>query len=285
MLVDALNRLEKLAADSAKKTEGQVDKIDRRMGLILDEFQHLLKLGGDHLEGQLRAAVQHHKYLGYVFAGSQTALITDMVTNHARPFYRLGDNLFIGPIPREEMRSFIRRGFGKLKVQIDDPALERILDLSEDVPYNVQGLARACWQEAANRNLKSLGVEKIDQIYTSLLVAMDPIYAPQWGNLTAPQQRALIGVGRYGGQGLTDARCSSLSTWLPARCRPHWHRSNSTASYARNTKRGIPRGDLRTHFSRDGSSPQFEADALHGERLRTGRARCLSERQTGAKCE
>lgn len=206
LLIDALNRLEKLAGDAVRKSGGDEDSpviSNGRMGLILDEFQHLLKLGGDGLEGQLRAAVQLHKHLGYVFAGSQTALITDMVTNHARPFYRLGDNLFIAGIPREDFMAFMRRGFGKLKVNVENAALVEILDLSEDVPYNVQGLARACWQEATNRNLKHLSVEKVNQVYGSMLVAMDPIYAPQWGNLTAPQQRALLGVARYGGQGLT----------------------------------------------------------------------------------
>jgi hypothetical protein len=77
LLIDALNGLERLAANAK-----------RRVGLIFDEFQHLLKLGGAGIEGQLRAAVQTHRHVGYVFAGSQTTLISDMVTNHARPFYR-----------------------------------------------------------------------------------------------------------------------------------------------------------------------------------------------------
>ncbi|MEP7271242.1 MAG: hypothetical protein ABI882_07035, partial [Acidobacteriota bacterium] len=63
LLIDALNQLEKFAAESAQKTSDGNSEPEGRVGLILDEFQHLLKLGGEGLEGQLRAAVQNHKYL------------------------------------------------------------------------------------------------------------------------------------------------------------------------------------------------------------------------------
>ncbi|MGH9847338.1 MAG: ATP-binding protein, partial [Blastocatellia bacterium] len=108
LFIDALDRMEKLAENSGK-----------RIGLVLDEFQHLLKLGGEGVEGQLRASVQMHQHLGYIFAGSQTSLITDIVSNHARPFYRLGENLFVGPIPRPAFIESMQRGFGGLGIEID----------------------------------------------------------------------------------------------------------------------------------------------------------------------
>jgi hypothetical protein len=192
LFIEALDRLELLAKKSGKQT-----------GLILDEFQHLLKLGGNAVEGQLRAAVQMHQHLGYVFAGSQTALIADMVTNHARPFYRLGEHLVVGAIERTEFAEFLHQGFDALKVKPQAAALERIFSLAEEVPYNVQALARACWQEMADRKTHTLTAVIVDQVYASMLVGMEPIYAPQWNNLTLLQQRALLGVARYGGQGLT----------------------------------------------------------------------------------
>jgi hypothetical protein len=49
LLIEALNSLEQWATHSRQK-----------IGLVLDEFQHLLTLGGPGIEGQLRAAVQLH---------------------------------------------------------------------------------------------------------------------------------------------------------------------------------------------------------------------------------
>jgi AAA+ ATPase superfamily predicted ATPase len=118
-LIDALNSLERLAANAK-----------RRVGVIFDEFQHLLKLGGAGIEGQLRAAVQTHRHVGYVFAGSQTTLISDMVTNHARPFYRMGESIFIGAIPREEFLPYLAAAADADGIQLLSRPILKRYDLS-----------------------------------------------------------------------------------------------------------------------------------------------------------
>jgi hypothetical protein len=67
LLVELLNVLENLAA-SAKAT----------VGLIIDEFQKVIELGGESAEVQIRAAIQRHAHVGYVFAGSKTRMMADM---------------------------------------------------------------------------------------------------------------------------------------------------------------------------------------------------------------
>jgi AAA+ ATPase superfamily predicted ATPase len=240
LFIEALDRMERLTEESGKKT-----------GLILDEFQHVLKLGGAGIEGQMRAAVQMHQHLGYVFAGSQTSLISDMVSNHARPFYRLGENLFVGPIPREEFTEFLRRGFSGLKIKPADAPLERIFDLAEDVPYNVQALARACWQELYDRKSQALTKEIVDEVHESLIGAMEPIYAPQWGNLTVSQQRALLGVARYGGQGLTGKAVLKALDLTPG---------TMQTSLASLEQQSI----LRREYRRDASAWRFEDPLFKG---------------------
>ncbi len=191
LLIDTLNSLEKLAAHSKRK-----------VGVIFDEFQHLLKLGGAELEGQLRAAIQTHRQIGYVFAGSQTSLISDMVTNPARPFYRLGENLFIGAIPREELLAFMKHSFQQIKCKPEAAALTAILQLAEDVPYNIQALARACWEDAVNMSAKTLTETEVTATHTRLVRSNAPIYAPFWAGLTATQQKALAAVAHTNGQQL-----------------------------------------------------------------------------------
>src|ERR1700761_4090985 len=55
LLVEALNGLEALAAD---QPEG------RSVGLIIDEFQKVIEIGGLEAEAQIRAAIQRHKRVG-----------------------------------------------------------------------------------------------------------------------------------------------------------------------------------------------------------------------------
>lgn len=80
LLIDALEGLENLAVE-------QPDA--RPVGLIIDEFQKLVEADTSS-EAQIRATIQRHARVGYIFAGSKTRLLTEIVTNASRPFYRLG---------------------------------------------------------------------------------------------------------------------------------------------------------------------------------------------------
>ncbi|MGH9844944.1 MAG: AAA family ATPase [Blastocatellia bacterium] len=188
LLIETLNNLERLAASSKCN-----------VGVIFDEFQHLLKLGGAGIEGQLRAAVQTHRHVGYVFAGSQTTLISDMVTNHARPFYRMGESIFIGAIPREEFLPYLAANFKAIKCKADEAALGKLLDLAEDVPYNVQALARGCWDEAAQAKAVTLSAALVVATHRRLVRSHAPIYAPSWASLSTNQQKSLAAAASMDG--------------------------------------------------------------------------------------
>src|SRR5258708_12479195 len=96
----------------------------------------------------MRGAMQGHKRTGDVFAGSKARLLTSMTTDAARPFYRLGASRFIGPVPRNDFTSFLHKKFVDSRFGIEDPSvLNLILDLAEEVPYNVQMLPHACWED------------------------------------------------------------------------------------------------------------------------------------------
>ncbi len=191
LIVDALNGIEELAA-----------KTKQPVGLILDEFQKLIELGGASAEGQLRAAVQTHRHVGYVFAGSKTRMLTEMTGDASRPFYRLGERLFLGAIPRADFLTFINRAFQETGIKVEAGAAETLLSLAEDVPYNVQRLAHDCWEYLAkigSAKLTSLEVEAALQL---LLRRDDPFYTQLWNALGSPQKRALLGTIRMRGVNL-----------------------------------------------------------------------------------
>src|SRR5271170_412297 len=102
LLVDALDGLESLA---------RAQPAHRSVGLIIDEFQKIVELGGASAEAQIRAAIQRHKRTGYVFAGSKTKIMSAMTGDASRPFYRLGGVCFVGPLPREDFYAFLAGKF------------------------------------------------------------------------------------------------------------------------------------------------------------------------------
>ncbi len=191
LLGEALRGLEEFAADS-----------DLTWGVAFDEFQKILDWDV-HLEAQLRAVVQEHRHVGYVFAGSKTRVLSDMVNNAARPFYRLGDWLWLGELPRDEFEQFLRDGFALLDVTIDEAALSAILDRAQEVPYNVQQLARACWELA--RDAERLDVALVESAFGEILRRNDAVYTASWANLTAIQKRTLGAVVEFDGRNLLGA--------------------------------------------------------------------------------
>ncbi len=205
LLVDLLNGLEKLAAEAA-----------RPVGLMLDEFQKVIMLGGEEAEGQIRAAVQRHRHVGYVFAGSKTRLLTDMTGHPSRPFYRLGERLFIGPVPRADFTAFLLAGFKQGSIKPTDAGIAAILDLAEEVPYNVQRLAHICWDTLQVARSKTLDENIVRQQLELLVRRDDTFYSQLWNQLTAVQQKAMIALLREGAVRLHSQQVTRAYNLSPA---------------------------------------------------------------------
>jgi hypothetical protein len=189
LLVDALNGLEALASQQPK---------NHAIGLVIDEFQRVIELGGAQAEAQIRAAIQRHRRVGYVFAGSKTRMLTAMTMDAARPFYRLGSVRFIGVVPAEDFEKFLTDKFLESGFEIESPSPVRaILQYAEQVPYNVQMLAHTCWNELrdrANKRPTILNEHLIEASVRLLVRQYDPFYTQIWSALTSIQQKTLIAV-------------------------------------------------------------------------------------------
>ncbi|MGH8297760.1 MAG: AAA family ATPase [Steroidobacteraceae bacterium] len=194
LFIDAINGLADLAAENGQPT-----------AIVIDEFQKVVERGGESTEAQIRAAIQRHTELGFVFAGSKTTLLNDMTLNPARPFYRLGIRHFLGPLPREEFVHFIARGFEGGKYRVQAASVTDILDLAEDVPYNVQALSSVAWELLGDEEGDAL-TPKLVRRALKLLVERDgPFYLTLWNGLTTVQQRVLAAAVHERGVAMTSA--------------------------------------------------------------------------------
>jgi uncharacterized protein len=193
LFIEAIDGLARLAADGKKPT-----------ALIIDEFQRVIELGGSDTEAQVRAAVQRHADLGFVFAGSKTTLLNDMTLNPARPFYRMGMRHFLGPVPREEFAQFIVRGFEKGGHKVEAAAVPMILDRAEDVPYNVQALASTAWELLSDEGGTTLTPALVERALQLLVRRDGPFYSTLWNGLTRVQQQTLMAAVKERGMALTS---------------------------------------------------------------------------------
>ena len=185
LLTDVLGGVDRMAAD-----------VGRPVALVIDEFQQVVERGGVAAEGQVRAAVQRHEHLAYVFAGSKTRLLSEMTGDADRPFYRLGERLFVGPVPRADFAPFLIRGFAQADIELSEEAASALLDESANVPYNVQRLAHACWTHAREAGLPSVSPADVHEVLERVVRRDDPFYTQTWNRLTRAQQQALSAVAK-----------------------------------------------------------------------------------------
>jgi AAA+ ATPase superfamily predicted ATPase len=176
----------------------------KKFVVMFDEFQEIEKLGGEALEKQLRAAIQSHHRVNYVFAGSKRHVLYDMISNRARAFYQLGEVLNLRKIPPEEMARFIRENMAATGFKIDEGAVQLILDEMRNVPNNVQLLCHRLWSE--NQNTKRIAIAGVQQAMRNLIFAYAPVFAEIWDTLTLYQQKLLKAIAHSGGAGLASVR-------------------------------------------------------------------------------
>jgi len=198
-----------ILSDVLDGVERGAKKGNRPVAIVLDEFQDVVERGGIEAEAQIRAAVQRHKHVGYIFAGSKTRLMIDM-TSSGRAFYNLGDREFLGAVPRADFALTLTAGFRAGGISIEEGALDRIMDLAEDVPYTVQLLARACWDTcrasvATGTVPATLTVGLIDNVYARVVREQDPYFSSAWEALAPAQRTALVALVRNNGARLASS--------------------------------------------------------------------------------
>jgi len=224
MLIDVFDGIERLA-----------EQARHPVAVILDEFQKVVSprptttgAGGQSrgsgasdsatdeagriAESQIRAAIQHHRHVAYVFAGSDTRLLSAMTSDPSRPFYKLGTVLSIGAIPRGDFEVFLETKFAAAGVAVEPGAAAELLDAAEEVPYNVQQLAHACWDACRNTTSGSdspspvpLTKGRICDTRDAMALRADPLYTLLWNRLSSKQQQALVALLREGEEGLTSS--------------------------------------------------------------------------------
>jgi hypothetical protein len=176
----------------------------RRLVVALDEFQAIDGFDGHEVEHALRAAIQHQRQVGYVFAGSEPSLMERMLTR-SRPFYKAGPVMRLQKIPGDRFAAFVTERFGRTGFRPDPGLGAAIVELAGNLPYDVQRLAHEVWDDGRAGGRKSVGVEDLHATLRRLLNEHDALFEAAWQRLTLPQRAALRAVVLEDGRELLSA--------------------------------------------------------------------------------
>lgn len=175
-------------------------KRKKRFIIAFDEFQEVRNFNGEIIEKGMRASFQHHSNVSYLFAGSKTHILLNMVMNRSKAFYKMGKIMWLGKMPREEFGKFIMSQFERTGFSIKSKAIDRILDIAEDIPYNAQRLSHEIWSLCLNK--RQVGLGDVERALVKILDESQAVFIPIWDRLTLHQRQALHAIANYGGRTL-----------------------------------------------------------------------------------
>jgi hypothetical protein len=176
----------------------------QRLAIALDEFQAITAFDDANVEQALRAAVQQQRSVGYVFAGSEPSLMERMITSR-RPFYKAGPVVRLGKIDERVFAGFIETKFARSGIRPEDGLGAAIVELAENVPYDVQRLAHETWDDVSAAGRKLARLDDLHLTLGRLLGEQHTIFEESWQRLTLVQRAVLRAIVLESGRELLSA--------------------------------------------------------------------------------
>jgi hypothetical protein len=129
--------------------DAQMSAEKKVLGIGIDEFQRLHEWGGEDAEWALKSAMETHRNLSYVLAGSKRQLIEGMVSRKGRALWKQVDVLPFRPIDPEILAEWIHQHAARSGVSFSLDACDLIVRLAGPRTRDVVQLARVSWEAAA----------------------------------------------------------------------------------------------------------------------------------------
>ena len=176
----------------------------RTVVVALDEFQAIDAFNGGSVEHALRAATQHQRNVGYVFAGSEPSLMEKMI-GPRRPFYKAGPVMRLEKIPADVFAEDIEARFGTSGIRPEPGLGTAIVDLAGNLPYDVQRLAHETWDDVRSAGGRRATLDQLHTTLSRLLLEQDTMFEAIWQRLTLAQRAVLRASVLQGGRELLSA--------------------------------------------------------------------------------
>lgn len=154
--------------EDAMKTIEKVSTPDKRLIVVIDEFQEIVSIGKG-LDKQMRAIMQLQHNINYILLGSQESMMTEIFERKKSPFYHFGSLMRLKKIPFDDFLSYIDE---QLRPVLGTDAAEvatQILTITECHPYYTQQLASQVWElacyEHLHDNVVEVAIDRLSDIH------------------------------------------------------------------------------------------------------------------------
>ena len=179
-LEDVLNLIEKIGEKG------------KRPVVVFDEFQEIVSLSNT-LSKQLRAVIQHHKHINYVFLGSMESIMKSIFETKKSPFYHFGYLMTLQKIPYQDFFDYLETRFSTITDRSHEIAA-KILEFTTQHPYYTQQLAFYCWNFLEKNSYQNT---VLNEVINGIVNIHATDYERLWNTLSKTDKRILIALAMH----------------------------------------------------------------------------------------
>jgi hypothetical protein len=187
----------KVKASTVIQAMSAVERASRWRPIVVffDEFQEIVEnleeRAARHLLGVLRGEIQRQGRVGYLFAGSAKSSMLELFTAEGSHFYQSATMLEVGPIPRDDMATFLTGQFARGGRTLEADALQAIFALAGDSPSDQQQFAYHLWTQSTPGDV---GLAELRRAFAALMAEVSRRGEIILDTATPAQRRALFAI-------------------------------------------------------------------------------------------
>lgn len=133
-------------AELLKKLDDAAVMANKKVVVVMDEFQQLNELKNHAIEASIRHAMQYSRQVSYVFLGSNRHMLLSMFNSKNRPFYNSCEIMKLERISIDDYVPFIQQAaHAQWKKKLPPETLEKIFVLSELNPNYINRICGYFW--------------------------------------------------------------------------------------------------------------------------------------------
>lgn len=166
---------------------------EKKVVVVFDEFQEIVKLNSFGIENLLRSKMQQQQNVSYLFLGSRTHLLNDMFNNKNRAFYNSAYHLQLPPLPEKDSIEYLRNRFALSAISVNDETAGYLIKTAGNIPYYIQMLASEVWQLAI-LSKKAIDRDTIDKGAQQIIANKYDYYAELFDKQSVRQKQLLLAL-------------------------------------------------------------------------------------------
>ena len=169
-----------------------LEHCDKPCIIAIDEFQQIANFEEKNMEALLRTKVQRLKNVTFVYAGSQSHLLSAMFNSPHRPFYNSVTFMQLGPIDMDVYHQFAAQKFEEAGKHLDRQLTVKIYEHFRGITWYLQLFMNEAF--IYTKKGETAGAEMFEELLNHILAVQQFTFEDAYSRFTEKQKMLLVAL-------------------------------------------------------------------------------------------